>query len=75
MVVRSLCTTWTTKLPPAFEELLDEGRQVELLAGEGLLILQRDPEAVLHVTWLPESESGYGLRASGPAATPQPTEP
>lgn len=58
---------WRTSISTAAEQLLDEGKQVELFAGEGLLILQRDPAGVLHLSWLDDAEarSAYLLRQPG----------
>lgn len=57
-------TVWNTRISPEQELLLDEGKQIELMVATGLLILQRNPEGVLHITFLPEDEVlAGGLRA------------
>lgn len=54
--------TWTKKVPAEFEALIDEGKQVELLVPNGLLVLQRDPEGALHITWLHQEEASFATR-------------
>jgi len=61
MPVRDAVRMWKTKVPIEFEKLIDEGKQVELLVMNGLLILQRDDEGMLHITWLHEDEVGTSL--------------
>lgn len=52
---------WSTKLPLEHEALLDEGKSIELLVLNGMLILLRDGEGVLHIQWLHQDEIGTSL--------------
>jgi len=48
---------WKTSVSREHQEALDVGMQVELVVPGGLLLLQRDEEARLHITWIHEDDA------------------
>lgn len=53
---------WKVRITPAQDQLLDEGKSLELFVEHGIVVVQRDPQGGLHMTFIPEEEAGFGLR-------------
>lgn len=53
---------WNMRITSEQEQLLDEGKSLELFVDHGIVIVQRDQQGGLHITFVPEEEAGFGLR-------------
>lgn len=60
--MKTVTKMWTVRISSQQQETLDEGKSLELIVDQGIVIVQRDSETTLHITFLPQQEAGFGLR-------------